>query len=242
MSSSGARLGALLVVFTIACGRDEADRLYFEALQGDKVGKPCEELIGLVDRAIALEPDRASYYQHRAGYRIGLGNLAGAKADLDRAITLTDQPYLRYERAIVACKSGRCADALPDLDAAITAQPDNTQFYRVRAIARVAAGMPEKALEDGERMVVQMPQHGESYYARGIARLALGHGPQALADLDTTLKLRPDLVYPLVSRAEAYQKMGDSARAAADRAEAARRSEGDGGCRGCGVCSDPLHP
>lgn len=242
MPSTGARKGALLVLFAIACGRDEADRVYFEALAGDKVGKPCEEMVGLVDRAIALRPDRASYYQHRAGYRVGLGDLAGAKADLDRAIALTDQPYLRYERAIVSCKNGRCADALPDLDAAIAAQPDNTQFYRIRAIARVATGMPEKALEDGERMVAQMPQHGESYYARGIARLALGHTDQALADFTTTLQLRPDLVYPLARRADAYQKIGDAARAAADRAESARRLEGTAGCRGCGVCSDPLHP
>lgn len=173
---------------------------------------------------------------------MGLGDLAGAKADIDRAIALTDQPYLRYERAIILCKSGRCPDALPDLDAAIAAQPENAQFHRIRAIARIAAGMPEKALEDGERMVAQIPQHGESYYARGVARLALGHGYAALADLDTTLKLRPDLVYPLASRADAYQKIGDTAHAAADRAEAARRSEGHDGCRGCGFCSDPLHP
>ncbi len=227
----------------VGCGfRDEADRLYFEALAGDKVGKPCEEMVLLLDRAIALRQDSASYYQHRAGYRIGMNDLPGAKADIDRAIALSDRPYLRYERAIIACKSGRCPEALSDLDAAIAAQPENTQFYRVRAIARVAAGMPEKALEDGERMVAQMPQHGESYYARGIARLALGQAQAALADLDTTLKLRPDLVYPLVSRADAYQKIGDAARAAADRAEAARRSEGHDGCRGCGACNDPLHP
>lgn len=237
-----ALFGALLVLAIAACGRDEADRVYFEALAGDKVGKPCQEMIGLVDRAIALRPDRASYYQHRAGYRVGMSDLAGAKTDIDRAIALTDEPYLRYQRAIILCKSGRCAEALPDLDAALAAQPENTQFYRVRAIARVAAGMPEKALQDGERMVAQMPQHGESYYARGVARLALGQTQAALADLDTTLKLRPDLVYPLASRADAYQKLGDTARAAADRAESARRSEGNAGCRGCGVCADPLHP
>jgi tetratricopeptide (TPR) repeat protein len=237
------RAAAVFLLLIAACGfRDEADREYFAALAGDKVGKPCEEMIRHLDRAIELRQDRASYYQHRAGYRVGLRDLAGAKADIDRAIALTDQPYLRYERAIIVCKSGRCAEALHDLDAAIATQPENTQFYRVRAIARVAAGMPEKALEDGERTVAQMPQSGESYYARGVARLALGQAQAALADLDTTLKLRPELVYPLTTRADAYQKLGDATRAATDRAEAARRSQGNDGCRGCGVCADPLHP
>lgn len=230
-----------LAAVVTCCGRDPADQAYFQALEGEKAGRPCEELLPLVDRAIALQPSRVSYWEKRANYRTALEDLAGAKADIDRAISIADRPYLRYTRAIISCKSGRCAEALADLDSAIASQPENMQFYRVRAIARVAAGKAEAALEDGELLVLRVPHTGESYYARGVALAALGRGQPAVDDFSTVLRTRPELVYPLAARADAYDKLGEAERAAADRADAARRSEGHGRCRGCGICFDPLH-
>lgn len=165
-----------------------------------------------------------------------------ARWDLDTAIRLADRPYLRFFRATVLCKLGRHAEALLDLDRAIVAQPANGQFYRVRAIARVGAGMPDRALEDGEWMVAHTPQDAESFYARGMALAGLRRAREAVADFDEVLRRRPELIYPLAARAEVYELLGDAIRAQADRAEFARRSQGEGGCRGCGVCVDPLHP
>jgi predicted Zn-dependent protease len=224
-----------------ACSRDAADQAYFQALEGEKEGRPCEELLPLVDRAIALQPARVSYWQMRSGYRSGLGDLAGALSDIDQAITLHDRPYLRYSRAIVLCKSGRFSDALPDLDAAIAAQPDNLQFYRIRAIARAAVGKGALALEDGQLVVARMPQWAENFYARGVAWAALGRARAAVADFTVVLQTRPEIVYPLAARADAYAALGEAALAAADRAELARRSRGHGGCHGCGYCEDALH-
>lgn len=229
------------LVFAFGCARDPAAQAYFEALAGEKTGRPCEELLPLLDRAIALAPARAEYWEKRAGYRSGLNDLAGAAADIDQAIALHDRPYLRYTRAIVSCKRARCAEALPDLDAAIAEQPGNLQFYRVRAIVRVLAGKAELALEDGELLVRQMPQSGESYYPRGVALAALGRARDAVADFSATLRTRPELVYPLVARADAYERLGEAGLAATDRAEVARQSRGQDGCRGCGFCFDPLH-
>lgn len=231
-----------LLVLLAGCSRDAADREYFAALEGEKTGRPCEELLPHVERAIVLRPDRVGYYEKRSGYRSALGDLAGARADLDKVIGLADRPYLRFVRATVLCKLGRPSEALPDLDSAIAAQPTNDQFYRVRAIARVGAGMSDRALEDGEWMVGHVPQNAESFYARGVALAGLGRAREAVADFDEVMRRRPELVYPLAARAEVYERLGDATRAQADRAELARRSQGEGGCRGCGVCVDPLHP
>lgn len=233
---------ALLVLVLAGCGRDAADREYFAALEGEKTGQPCEVLLPHVERAIALRPDRANYYEKRAGYRTGLGDLAGAQSDLDKAIGLADRPYLRFLRATVLCKLERHSEALPDLDRAIAAQPNNDQFYRVRAIARSKAGMADRALEDGAWMVGHVPQNAESFYARGVALAGLGRSREAIADFDEVLRRRPELVYPLAARAGAFERLGDTTRAEADRAEFARRSGGQDGCRGCGNCVDPLHP
>lgn len=232
----------LVLCFPLGCSRDTADQEYFAALDIDKRGGPCEESLKHIDRAIELAPSRSGYWEKRSGYRIGLGDMAGAKADIDRAIELADRPYLRYLRGIILCKSGRCSEALSDLDRAIGAQPQNTQFYRVRAFARVRAGLAERALEDGERMLAQAPHWGESYYARGLALAGLGRCREAIASFDEALRRRPDLSYPLLARADCRERTGEPELAAADRTEAGRQSQGDGGCRGCGVCADPLHP
>jgi tetratricopeptide (TPR) repeat protein len=162
--------------------------------------------------------------------------------DLDKAIGLVDRPYLRFLRGTVLCKLGRHADALPDLDHAIAAQPANSQFYRVRAIARVGAGLPERALEDGEWMIAHASQKAEAHYARGVALAGLNRSREAVADFDEVVRLQPEWIYPLRARAEVFERLGEPARAEADRAEFTRRSQGQGGCRGCGVCVDPLHP
>jgi tetratricopeptide (TPR) repeat protein len=230
-----------MALLCAACGRDAAEQAYFDALEGEETGRPCEELMPLVDRAIALQPTRSWYWEKRSGYRSGVGDPKGALADIDKAIALADRPYLRYSRAILLCKSGRCRDALADLDSAIAAQPDNLQFYRVRAIARVRSGNAAGALEDGELLVSRQRHVAESFYARGIAFAALGRPREAAYDFSVVLKANPEMVYPLADRADAYAALGEAALAAADRAEFARRNVGDGGCLGCGYCADPLH-
>ena len=79
------------------------------------------------------------------------------------------------------------------------------------------------ALADAERLVALDPQDARSYYARGVALAKLGRDREALADFDDALRRRPELVYPLGARADARERLCDPARAAADRAEAARK-------------------
>jgi tetratricopeptide (TPR) repeat protein len=223
----------------VCCGHDRADSEYLAALAGAKIGVPTEELLPHLDRAIALEAKRAIYWETRGEYRAALHNFVLAKADLDRAIELRDRPYLHFVRGLVLCKSGRCADALSDFDVAIAAQPENTQFYRGRALARVETGMLAAALEDAQRLVERAPQNGESFYPRGVALAALGRLDAAIHDFDETLRLRPDLIYPLLARAACYEILGQTERAAADRKQATVRRPYQGG--GCGYCFDPLH-
>ncbi len=184
-------LPAASLLLLLGCAGDTAEREYFDALAIDKAGGSCDEALGHIDRAIQLAPGRSGYWEKRSGYRVALGDLAGAKADVDRAIELADRPHLRFLRGIVLCKSGRCSEALRDLDHAIAAQPENTQFYRVRAFARVRAGLAERALEDGERMLSQAPHWAESRYARGLALAGLGRCREAIASFDEALRRQP---------------------------------------------------
>jgi len=192
---------AVVIGLAAGCGRDAADQEYFAVLGGDETGMSESEMRARIDRAIALAPERAAYWQKRAGLRVGAGDLAGAEADLDRAIQLRDRPFLRFERGLVRARRGDFEAARDDLDAAIAAQPDNPQFYRGRALVLVALGEAPAARADADRLIEREPRHGESFYVRGRALALVGRHAEAVADYDEALRRRPDLYYVLRARA-----------------------------------------
>jgi tetratricopeptide (TPR) repeat protein len=226
-----------LLVAALACRDDPAEREYFAALELADVGAPLEEQLAHAERAIALAPERAPYYETRGGYRARLGDLEGASADYDRLIELRDRPYARFLRANLTAKRGDPARALADYDRAIEAQPWNLQFYRGRALARAAVGRSDDALADAERLVAEQPQWAPSWHARPVALLAIGRPQAALADIERALAMSPESAYFWSARAEAHERLGDVQSAARDRSLAAKTADEKAGC---GYCLGPF--
>lgn len=234
------RTGAVIVALTLllgGCAVDRAEREYLAALRGEETGMTRREQIEHLDRAIALAPDRAAYYETRAIYHIDLREFDAAIADLDRDITLVPRPYVYFLRGLVTCERGAPERAIADFDRAIAGQPANSQFYRGRSLARAATGDPAGALADAEHLVRVVPQQAESWYARGVARAQAGNHAEAIADFDHAASLRPELVYVVEARARSLERLGDATRAAADREAFERlRTERSG----CAACLDPF--
>jgi len=230
-------VAAILVVTGAGCALDPAEREYMEALRGEETGMSRQMQIAHIDGAIALAPGRAQYWETRGIYHIDLQEFGAAIADLDRAIALRDRPYLRFLRGLAFCQSGQFVRGLENLEAAVAAEPANTQFYRGRGLARVEVGLAEAALADGEHLV-QMESHvGTSFYVRGKARAALGRHKEAIADFTEAIRLHPELVYPRIARSESYTRVGDSRRAVEDRAAADRTIRDNWFCT---PCTDPF--
>ena len=227
----------LLLDASCTLWHDDAEREYLAALQGDENGMSAQDRMAHLDRAIAISPTRAHYWETRAIHKIDLLDFEGARADVDQAMVLQERPYLHFLRGLVLCQSGRAVDSLADFDAAIAGQPRNAQFYRGRSLARAALGQNSAALEDAERLIRLAPQMAESYYARGIALSHLGRDIDAIRDFSEALRRRPELVYPLLARAASYERGGDEALATADRVEAAKREPER---KSCAACADPF--
>jgi tetratricopeptide (TPR) repeat protein len=196
-----------------------------------------EEQLAHIDRAIALRPGRASYHETHAIYSIDLRRYDVAAADLDAAIRITDQPYLRFLRGLVSCQRGEYEASLADFDRAIAEQPKNTQYYRGRSLARSRTGRYREALEDANHLVAELPQQGESHYALGTALAGLGRSREAILAFDESLRRRPELIYPLRARAALYEQLGDSVRATSDFGEIDRREREESGWA---VLEDPF--
>jgi tetratricopeptide (TPR) repeat protein len=190
LASCALRLGRVVVV-SVAClaagcdrAGDEARREYFKALELSKTGRPLEEQLAHVDRAVRLVPTSATYLEKRAGLLFGLGRLAEARVDYDRAVELADRPYLRFERADLLCALGEDDAAHADLDRAIAAQPENIQFYARRALARLALGRVAEARADVDHAIASSPAGESERYARAAVLLLEGQPTEALADLE----------------------------------------------------------
>lgn len=231
----GVALAATLAL--AGCGHDAADREYYAALRGEETGMTREEQVERLDRAIALAPTRAWYYETRAVYHIDLKRFDQARRDLDRDIALLPRPYAYFLRGLVRCQMEEFAPSLADFDTAIAGQRANTQFYRGRSLARAATGEATGALEDAQHLVDAVPQQGESWYARGVALSLLGRDRDAVTDFDRAAAIRPELVYVVEARARSFERLGEAARAAADR-EAAERLRTEQ--RQCAACVDPF--
>jgi len=214
---------ALLLSGQVSCAQDPAEAEYFTALRGEETGMGRAKQLAHVERAIALQPGRAWYWETHAIYSIDVQDYETAAADLNEAVRLADRPYLRHLRGLVACQRGRYESSLEDFDRAIAGQPKNTQFYRGRSLARSKVGRFEDALADARKLVEMVPQQGETWYALGEALTGLGRYGEAIHAYDESLRRRPELIYPLRGRAEAYRRMGDASRAESDLEEAARR-------------------
>jgi tetratricopeptide (TPR) repeat protein len=230
-------IASIVVLLGAGCALDPAEREYMEALKGEETGMSREMQIANIDRAIAQAPHRPHYWETRGIYHIDLREFPVAVADLDRAIALRDRPYLRFLRGLALCEYGKFDRGLQDLEAAVAAEPANTQFYRGRGLARVEVGRAEAALADGEHLVQLEPHVATSFYVRGKARAALGRHEEAIADFTEAIRLRPELVYPRIARSESYRRIGDSRRAEDDRA-AANQAIRDHSL--CAPCADPF--
>ncbi len=233
------RVATLLVVTTLlaGCGHDAADREYIAALRGEEEGMTREQQIALIDRAIAIKPGRAWYYETRGGYRVDTKQFDRALSDFNRAIELAPRPYLYYRRGLTLCQAGEIERAIPDFDRAIEGQSENTQFYRGRSLARAALGNASGALADAEQLVKRAPQQAESWYARGVALALLGRDADAVVDFTQARAIRPELVYVVEARAQSFERLGQRENARSDQDTLARLRADNAGCA---MCLDPF--
>ena len=237
MSRGALGLGMGILLAVLSCSSDPAEREYLAALRGEEEGMTRQEQLAHIERAIALRPRRASYWETHAIYSIDLRRFPTATADLDTAISLADRPYLRFLRSLVSCQRGEFEASLADFDLAIAGQPENAQFYRGRSLARSQIGRYREGLEDAERLKALAPQQGETWYALGVALAGLGRLDEAIRSFDESLGRRPELIYPLHARAAAYRRLGDSLRASADLEQAERQARAG---RSYAACVDPF--
>ncbi len=87
--------------------------------------------------------------------------------------------------------------AIEDYNQAIKINPNYTDAYKNRGIARSDLGDKKGAIEDYNQAIKINPNFDKAYNNRGIARSALGDKKGAIEDLNQAIKINPnfDIVY-----------------------------------------------
>ena len=171
--------------------------------------------LAAADRSIALagSSSPACYYQMRGMIRHRLGDLAGARRDLDQAVQKEPGTFLMWStRAHIELEQGQYAVARDDArraqalyrkhpldtitealaDVFLDDVPAAANLLRgVAARAPSELGAPDFAFEEAmlERIAHRTDSAAHACLARGLLAAARGDGARAKADFDRAVKL-----------------------------------------------------
>ena len=124
---------------------------------------------------------------------------------------LTVDPALRSDpmvKGIAALRSGRAADAIPYLEAAVAASPNSAEAHRIAGTAHRANGDDTRSVEHLEAAVRLAPGDERARVALGRALMDAGRHEQAETALRATLEKLPASGEARWALADLYETMG----------------------------------
>jgi len=128
-----------------------------------------------VARLTALVPLRVDGAELQRRFDVALEPRLAAALERD-----PDDVDARFERARLAYRQERYADAVADYDRVLAAAPDDGPALNNRGWSRYHAGDAAGAVDDFSRYVALFPDDLDGYYGRGIALQELGRRARLL--------------------------------------------------------------
>jgi tetratricopeptide (TPR) repeat protein len=155
----------------------------------------------------------------------GLGQRDSAIAHLDRLVQRVATPVVRYQLALAYQASGRCADALTQVEMALGSTGDiASKAHRLKGECAALQGDSATAHRELDQAVALAPRDPVNYNSRGFFAFAhFGLHQRAIQDYDRAIKLNPNYSYAFNNRGWSRYKSGDKQRALKDIAQAAQR-------------------
>lgn len=137
--------------------------------------KEYKEGLALLNLAILMCHDSASYYAIRGAAFDGLGKTDSALMDYSSALKLDSNNYLAYyNRALALESKQKYMDAFNDLSKVIKLKPDYIEAYRHRAEDCENMDKEASAQYDYQQIIRLKKDDGESYYKIALYKQKLG--------------------------------------------------------------------
>jgi tetratricopeptide (TPR) repeat protein len=175
-----------------------------------------DEAQALIERAIAAGGAPPSLLIDRAVLRERAGDVAGARADLDRIVLLDpSNGWARAARARLLQGFGEHEAALADIEAVIEIEPAIASHHYRRAMSLAALERPGEAVPAFDAALRLEPAVPQAWFERGRAFEALGHPRIALRSYERALNFDRHHEAALSRRAFLLQRAGETEQAIA---------------------------
>ena len=159
------------------------------------------------DIYLAVIPDNFHAWSNRAAVFLGIGDLAAARADIDRALALNaDDPELLENRIAIARESADWKTVISDSTWLLEHFPVQATWLVERGRALGAESRFTESLADLERAVNLGPT-ASAYLYRGVTRYYLGDYQAAMEDFTGALADGSDLVSPYLWRCRTQYRL-----------------------------------
>ena len=179
------------------------------------------------DAALAMHEDDAGLpraarngfaalvFTNRALARKAIGDLMGARADLDAAIERQPSLEAFIGRAELQYQAGDDGAAIRDYTAAIALSPFDGEARGGRGLAHARRGDFQAAIRDFDRAIELDGNDVVAYLNRGRTRARMGESAAALQDLDHVIAHAPSPP-AFAARADVHRAAGDMTAALRD--------------------------
>jgi len=126
--------------------------------------KKYAEAEAMLDKAIAINPNRAAYYLWKGDIRMELGDDEGALGLFERASVIDpDNEDAYLEQGIVLDSKRRFGEAIEKIKKAVSLKPDVPDLHYFLATAYMDAGMPGEARKELVEAIRLRPGYPEAY-------------------------------------------------------------------------------
>ncbi|MEI6761480.1 MAG: tetratricopeptide repeat protein [Betaproteobacteria bacterium] len=152
-----------------------------------------KEALGLLERAVALNPADAGCHSNMGSLLFGLGRFADALACYSRALRLVPGfAGFHFNHGNALRELRRFDEALASYERAVQLEPTYAEAHLNRGIALRELKRLQDALDSFECAADFRPGYPEAAYNRGVTLADLKRFDAALDSFDLALRLRPD--------------------------------------------------
>jgi tetratricopeptide (TPR) repeat protein len=193
------------------------------------------EIIGLYERALALDPRSVEAQSRLANSLVGrvLDQMSdSAAADIKRAEGLIGQALAasprfwvaHYAKAQLLRWQGRCVEAIPEYEAVIALDRNFAAAYGNLGWCKFLTGSIEEVIPALEQAIRRNPRapNGIWYWRIGLVHLLHSRTDEAILYLERARSAAPEVPFLRSWLASAYALKGETERGAAELAEARR--------------------
>jgi len=179
------------------------------------------------DKYLAVIPDNFHAWSNRAAAFLQTGDLAAARADIDRALLLNaDEPELLENRIVIAREAADWQTVISDTTWLLEHLPVQATWLVERGRALGAESRFAESLADLERAVNLGPT-ASAYLYRGVTRYFLGQYESAMEDFAEASTAGSDLALPYLWRCRTHYRLQQYEAGVADCDEYLSRSPED---------------